>query len=237
MKQTIVKPDITASQSDQLESSLDSRNVSSLVIPLGGFGATYPSFVIESSDLKYTLSTIAEEWTHQYMAFRPLGFRYVLELTGVSNNADIAALNETAVGIAAQEIGGLVYQKYYAAYYPAVDEREIKPKPAQFDFNAAMRETRLHVDALLAAGQVDEAESYMEERRQMIVSHGYNIRKLNQAYFAFYGSYAYDGTSVDPIGDQVRQLRAQSASLRDFFQTASGLTSRQALLEVLSRQK
>jgi len=53
-----------------------------------------------------------------------------------------------------------------------------------------MRETRIRVDKLLAQGRIEEAEAYMEERRQEFVAHGYYIRKLNQAYFAFHGAYA-----------------------------------------------
>ncbi len=41
-----------------------------------------------------------------------------------------------------------------------------------------------------AQAKIVEAENYMEERRQFINSHGYGIRKLNQAFFAFYGAYA-----------------------------------------------
>ena len=47
------------------------------------------------------------------------------------------------------------------------------------------------------AGQTDQAqakivaaEDYMEQQRRYINSNGYGIRKLNQAYFAFYGAYA-----------------------------------------------
>jgi hypothetical protein len=236
MNESVLRPDITLAQSDQLESTLESDNVSALVIPLGGLGATYPSFVIESSDLKYFLAAVSEEWLHQYMAFRPMGFRYVLELTGIINDPDITALNETVVGIAAQEIGNLVFQRYYAAYYPAADNNPATPPTPQFDFNAAMRNIRSNVDAFLAAGQVESAESYMEESRQMLISHGYFIRKLNQAYFAFYGSYTYSETSVDPLGDQIRQLRKDSSSLQAYIQTASRLTSRQQLQGLLSHR-
>ncbi len=45
-------------------------------------------------------------------------------------------------------------------------------------------------DELLAAGKIEEAEAYMEARRQVFWDNGYAIRKLNQAYFAFYGAYA-----------------------------------------------
>ncbi len=51
----------------------------------------------------------------------------------------------------------------------------------------------------------------MELRRQVFVDHGYIIRKLNQAYFAFYGAYADSPVSAageDPVGEAVRELRA-----------------------------
>jgi hypothetical protein len=238
LRDTVIGPRISLAQSQKLESELESYDVSALVIPLGGLGATYPSFVIESSDLEFTLKVVAEEWLHQYLFFRPLGFQYVLELTGVNRDPDIPALNETIVGVAADEIGEAVFQSYYAADYPAapaVSEATTAPPAKRFDFDAAMRETRLRADALLAAGQIAEAESYMEERRLLMVAQGYNIRRLNQAYFAFYGSYANQGSSVDPLGAQVRQLRQQSPTLGDYLRTASHFTSRQALQKYLAQ--
>ena len=56
----------------------------------------------------------------------------------------------------------------------------------------------------------------MEARRQELVKQGYAIRKLNQAYFAFHGSYAVGTGATDPIGGKLRALRAAgSASLPD----------------------
>jgi hypothetical protein len=55
-----------------------------------------------------------------------------------------------------------------------------------------MAATRIEVDRLLAGGKIQEAEQYMEARRQIFVAHGYQIRKLNQAYFAFYGGREYE---------------------------------------------
>ncbi len=80
-----------------------------------------------------------------------------------------------------------------------------------------MHATRVRVDELLAAGRVEEAEQYMEERRALFVENGYMIRKLNQAYFAFYGSYADQpgATGSDPIGPALRELRYYSPSLHD----------------------
>ena len=76
-----------------------------------------------------------------------------------------------------------------------------------------MRATRLVVDELLKQGKVDEAEAFMEARRLTFVENGYPLRVLNQAYFAFHGSYATGASSTDPIGPKLRQLRAQSATL------------------------
>jgi hypothetical protein len=69
----------------------------------------------------------------------------------------------------------------------------------------------------------------MEYQRLYLASQGFYIRKLNQAYFAFYGSYADAPTSVDPIGEEMRALRRQVASPREFLDAASTLTDRTAL--------
>jgi hypothetical protein len=234
MRDVTLKQEIRLDQIEKLESGIEQLNVSALVTPIGGLGATYPSFVMDNSDLKYTIDTAAEEWLHQYLAFKPLGFYYVLDLLRIRPDADIDTINETVAGIASEEIGDLVYARYYSRY----PLKQPQPSdPAAFDFNAAMRETRLAVDAYLVSGQIEQAERYMEARRQFINSHGYNIRKLNQAYFAFYGSYAYSPDSIDVLGNQIKTLRQQSSSLQEFLRTASQLTSRQALIDILGSEK
>jgi hypothetical protein len=91
-----------------------------------------------------------------------------------------------------------------------------------------MHETRVTADQLLLEGRVDQAEAYMEQRRQFFWENGYAIRKLNQAYFAFYGSYADvpgGAAGEDPVGPAVRTLRQQSSSLADFVDRMARLTS------------
>jgi hypothetical protein len=91
-----------------------------------------------------------------------------------------------------------------------------------------MRTTRVTVDDLLAKGKVEEAEAYMEQRRQFFWDHGYQIRKINQAYFAFYGAYADQpggAAGADPVGAAVRTLRARSATLADFIKRMSWMSS------------
>ena len=99
-----------------------------------------------------------------------------------------------------------------------------------------MHETRVTVDKLLADGKIEEAESYMEKRRQVFWDNGYLIRKLNQAYFAFHGAYADvpgGAAGEDPVGPAVRALRAQSASLADFVNTIAWMTSFQQLQQAI----
>lgn len=102
---------------------------------------------------------------------------------------------------------------------------------ADSEFNREMREIRRVVDEYLARGEIEQAEKFMEQKRQYLASMGYHIRKLNQAYFAFHGTYADSPTSISPIGVELSQLRKQSASLKDFLDAVAAMTSRQELKE------
>ena len=94
-----------------------------------------------------------------------------------------------------------------------------------FDFDWEMRKTRLAVDELLAEGKVDAAEQYMEQRRQVFADNGYPLRVLNQAYFAFHGSYGTSGASTSPIGPKLELLRELMPDLRTFLHTVRWFTS------------
>jgi hypothetical protein len=225
LKSVTIKPDITVSQMEEVESSVDRLDVSALVVQIGGLGATYPTFVVNNADLRWTVDTAAHEWTHQYLAFEPLGFRYVLDLLGIYQDYNIATINETVASIVGQEIGAMVYDKYYAQYQTGDAGKEGSPVEPGFDFNAAMRTIRKDVDAFLAQGQIDQAEKYMNQQQQYLASHGYYIRKLNQAYFAFYGTYATSPTSVDPTGPNLELVRKNSSSLKDFLSTVDKFSS------------
>jgi len=90
-----------------------------------------------------------------------------------------------------------------------------------------MHTTRVTADALLADGMTDAAEVYMEARRRFLWDNGYQIRKLNQAYFAFYGAYTAGGSGAggaDPVGEAVRLLRRRSPTIADFVNTIAWFT-------------
>lgn len=226
---------------DEVSNSLD---VSTLVVPIGGVGV-YPTMVMETTDLPWLLSTIAHEWTHNYLNIRPLGLNY-------STTPELRTMNETTANIVGDEVGLLVLHTYYpellsssgsfnsTSNLPSLDLHFLLSSgfddPPVFDFRAEMRETRVHAEELLSEGNIDEAEAYMEQRRQVFWDNGYLIRKLNQAYFAFHGAYADvpgGAAGEDPVGPAVRALRDQSASLEDFVNTIAGMTSFDQLLEAI----
>jgi len=205
-----------------------SLGVSALVDDVGGIGS-WPTMIIRTESLLDLLDTVAHEWTHTYLLFHPLGANYDV-------SRDLTTMNETVASLAGAEVADLVL----ADSYPDLIEANTagntgSSKPSAFSL--AMRRIRLHVDELLAAGQVQEAETFMEAERERLVAEGYSLRRLNQAYFAFHGSYATSPTSVDPIGPWMRQLRAQSGSLKAFLERVAPMQSLDDLLSALGEQK
>lgn len=226
MREITLLQNLSLEEIEDIEANVDRLGVSSLVVKLGGLG-TYPSFVASDSSLRFTIETATEEWLHQYLAFKPLGFLYLLDLIGVSRNYEIAIMNETLASMVSKEIGSIVYEKYYSWYENGHNHNQ--GAGSGFDFNQEMREIRRAVDKYLAQGEIELAEEFMEQKRQYLVSMGYYIRKLNQAYFAFHGTYADSPTSISPIGVELKELRSQSVSLKDFLNTVATMTSRQDL--------
>jgi hypothetical protein len=146
-------------------------------------------------------------------------------LTGVSRNYEIATINETLADMVNKEIGSSVREKYYPEYGNDGNQTA----ESEFDFNQEMREIRKVVDKYLAQGEIEQAEEFMEQKRQYLASMGHYIGKLNQAYFAFHGTYADRPTFISPIGLELKELRSQSASLKDFLNKVAVITNRQEL--------
>jgi hypothetical protein len=231
-------PELTIEQMVALETRVEKAlNVSALVEDVGGVG-TYPTMVMSTNDLPYLTDTIAHEWTHNYLTLRPLGLNY-------ETSPELRTMNETTASISGGEVGRMVLEKYYPEFLPpppqpekpqgyqppAQDEQE---QPLKFDFRKEMHATRVHVDDLLAAGKINEAEQYMNQRRIIFWNNGYQIRRLNQAYFAFNGAYADEpggAAGNDPVGPAVRKLRQQSTSLAQFLNRISRMTSFDELLK------
>ena len=237
-----LNPGLTSAQKDTLETKIQSNlNLSALVVGIGGIGL-YPTMVMETSDLNWLAETVSHEWIHNFLTLRPLGLSY-------DASPDMRTINETTASLAGREIGAALVRQYYPDQVPPPTQATPPAasnggsgtagavKPA-FNFNAEMHLTRVTVDQMLAAGQITQAESYMEQRRLFFWAHGYQIRKINQAYFAFYGAYndvsaggnANGTAGNDPIGPAVVALRARYPTLGGFLNRISWITSPAQLL-------
>jgi hypothetical protein len=236
----MLRGDIELERIEELEAQIDENfDVSSLIVPIGGL-AVYPAMMSETTALRWIIGATAHEWVHHYYFFwlAPVGLYY-------GSRPDVRTINETAANLA----GGAIEERVLARYYPELlpsptptPDPEAPPvptpEPPEFDFVTEMRQTRIQTDDLLAAGKVEQAETYMELRRRVFVENGYGLRKLNQAYFAFYGAYASDpgggAAGANPVGDPVQELWAASASIKDFLETLAPISSREMLLDALA---
>ena len=240
--EVLMEPDISLVVRERLEDSLMAEHdVAAISFQVGGLAA-YPASVLDIIPLDDTFRASAHEWVHHYMAFRPLGQK-------MFTSAEMVTLNETLADIVGREIGDRARDVLMegealppspclspdgdcAAPLPA-PESGLHDRDEHFGFNEEMRETRLRVDELLANGKVDEAEAYMEERRLFFVENGYPIRRLNQAYFAFHGTYAENAASSSPIAGQLHRFRELSPDLQAFVLRMADISSYPQFLERL----
>ena len=218
----MLQPHVSAAEREAVEDSiLREQNFSAYLTNIGGLGA-FPTQVIDRAPLHWVLTTIAHEWVHNYLTLFPLGLNY-------NTSSDLTIMNETVADIIGDELGLRALETHYpdeAAALAAEDAVSSDPEasPPAFDFRTEMRHTREITDQFLALGRIEDAEEYMEIRRLLFVEHGYDIRKLNQAYFAFHGSYGTGAAATSPIGPKLEELRSLVPDVRTFLQTVRGFT-------------
>ncbi|MGI6740438.1 MAG: hypothetical protein ACOX7C_02980 [Brevefilum sp.] len=227
-------PGITTQTMEKLEDRIFADlDHAALVVPIGGVG-TYPTMVSQTTNLVWLTETISHEWVHNFLALRPLGINYY-------TSDVLRTINETTASLAGKELGMLILARYYPEFLPAPSSSNqldpAEPEQASFNYQVEMRNTRVEVDRLLTEGKVEEAETYMEARRGFFWENGYLIRKLNQAYFAFYGAYndvAGGGAAgEDPVGPAVVAYREQFSCVGDFLKSIAWVKSFGELLERL----
>ncbi len=184
--------------------------------------------------MEFVLQAVAHEWSHTYLFFHPLGNHYF-------SSPQLRTINETVANIVGREVARAALPALAppgagaaAPTPPAPPPPTGAGRPQEFDFRAEMQLTRREAERLLKQGTVEEAERYMEQRRRLFVAQGYNIRRLNQAYFAFHGSYADSPGSIDPIGPQLESLFQRAGSLREFVRAVEGVASYQDFVRLLA---
>ena len=242
----LLRPDLTEQDKQQMEDHVfESADLSSVVLPTGGL-ASFPNLVPSDYSLQSLLEVSAHEWLHAYLLFHPLGRAYW-------SNGDMTSLNETLASRFGQEVGRTVYNQLTGEdvkvleppYTPHDDSNEDDPSEdnedengtktssEEFDPREYLHDTRLQTEQLLEQGKIQEAETYMEDRRQTLVENGHNIRKINQAYFAFHGTYADSPSSTSNLATHIWKLRQQTANVGQLVKTLQTITTYGHFLQLL----
>ncbi|NQW16885.1 MAG: hypothetical protein HQ478_05295 [Chloroflexi bacterium] len=227
----LLSPGMTGTQAFEIEQQvLEQSGLSGIVLPLGGV-ATYPTFVRDDNSLLRTLDLVGHEWLHAYLFFNPLG-------QNINASTEMNILNETIASLIGEELGVITWERLTGEEF---EEPTIEPDgedvPDAFSFDEFMRETRQGTDEILANGDIEGAEAYMESRRIELQEHRYFIRKINQAWFAFNGTYGDSPASVSPIGGQVDELRTLVSDVGDMLRLTRGISSYDEFLEVLEEAR
>jgi hypothetical protein len=235
----LLSPGINLDTVQQIEADAEKDGkTSALVVQTGGF-STYPSVVPNLDNYDNLIEIVCHEWTHAFLSFYPLGLNYY-------RSPDLKTLNETAATISGQELAKLYFQRYgrldlsaSAEPAPSPSARPAPgatpaPTPVPYDFDAQIQALRLQVQDQLSQGKVDDAEALMNQKRDEFAQHGHYVRKLNQAYFAFHGSYATTSSSIDPIGPKMQQLFKDAGSDGEFLRRVRGITTQAELDQLLS---
>jgi hypothetical protein len=238
----LLAPGLPLERQIELEQEAErALGVSALAVPFGGLG-TFPTMIMEISWLNWVVEAVTHEWTHIYLFFTPLGIRY-------ESAPELRTINETAANLMGKTIGARVIRTFYPELAGLLPPSEAEPggstaglaapKP-DFDYSREMHITRVEADRLLAEGKTEEAEAYMERRRVFIMEHfaehGRVIRRLNQAFFAFYGSYADSPgeRGEDPVGPAVIALFELCPSPGAFLRAVSQVSSFVQLQQIVA---
>ena len=218
----LLQPGLTAEQREEIERFVEKQNPSlrAYVPDLGGI-AVFPP-IVHLYPAQLLIEVAAHEWGHTHLVFFPLGFYYLW------GKGEVASINEIACSILGREIIRRVRAKYGWA-----EERATPAEATRPDYGKTIHGIRQEMDRLLALGKVEEAEEFLRESADSL-RQTWEIRKLNQAYFAFHGKYGGGAGGDDPTARQLRELRQKAGSLKNFLKLIRGIWSRKRFEEILA---
>jgi len=224
----LISNNITESEKIEIEEIVESDGkTSALVDRLGGLG-TYPAFVSDKGSLRNLLQTASHEWLHNYWILHPLG-------QNMWDSNQMIILNETAANIAGDELGDIAFQSIGGMIQDPSKITQLKKDSSSF--YETLKETRLQVNELLDQGKIEEAEQLMSNVTIELQNEGYQIRKINQAYFAFHGNYADSPSSTNPIGDEMKEYRSYFETIGEFIKSISKVKSHNEFIQILDSKR
>ena len=210
VRTVLLTADVQRDDYEQIESIVEADERWSAWVGRVGGVALYPASVVSSRNFLGTLQVMAHEWTHHYLSFYPLGLAY-------GRGSDMRTINETVADIVGDELGSVAAES--SAFVPS---ENVEATDRWSEIRAAtdpiLRQLRIDVDALLAEGEVEEAERLMESVRLQLIDMGRPFRRINQAFLAFRGSYGASPSSPSPWGRRLIEYRADQEDLATFLE-------------------
>ena len=210
VRTVLLTADVQRDDYEQIESIVEADERWSAWVGRVGGVALYPASVVSSRNFLGTLQVMAHEWTHHYLSFYPLGLAY-------GRGSDMRTINETVADIVGDELGSVAAES--STFVPS---ENVEAADRWSEIRAAtdpiLRQLRIDVDALLAEGQVEEAERLMESVRLQLIDMGRPFRRINQAFLAFRGSYGASPSSASPWGRRLIEYRADQEDLATFLE-------------------
>lgn len=232
---SILRSGLRVDEAAAIEERMQARDptTSAAVLPIGGL-STYPAIVTDTASYADTLKASAHEWVHHYLAFAPLG-------RGALRDRDTLRINETVADLAGEEIASVVLARFGdptatidgGTAGAGTEDRAAAAAARLARRDTTLRALRIEVDALLGDGRVEGAERRMEEVRLDLAGQGVKIRRLNQAYFAWTGTYAARGDSIDTLGGDLREIRARAGTVPRFLEVVRDTSSRADVARLL----
>jgi len=198
----LLKQNLTIKEKEIIENKIEKKfNVSAIVLKIGGI-AFYPSLIPKDMEHTKIINNTIHEWLHQYFSLYDLG-------QNIYKDNKMLALNETLVSYISEELANNIMIN-------ETQSTKIKTKEIN-SFNSEIRFTRSITDNLLSKNKIDIAEKFMLSQKNKLNDQGYQIRKINQAYFAFYNSYGNTPQSTNNILSKLKCIRTKNAKLNVFI--------------------
>jgi len=215
-EEILLVPSIDIETIEELEGIASNDELSSVIINIGGL-ATYPSIIAEGKSSRELFLTISHEWLHQYLIFHPLGRSYF-------SNTEMKEINETLANIFSKKLLKSLCEKDFEIKNEMCSVSPLKDEN-KFDYREFMKKLRINVDQLLSEGKINNAEKLMNESTLILNNNGIKIRKINQAWFAFNGTYGDSPSSTSNFNDELNNLINSYGTLKDAINDIKNISS------------
>ena len=215
-EELLLVPSLDIETIEALEGSVASDELSSIIINIGGIAA-YPSIIDEGKSSRDLFLTVSHEWIHQYLIFHPLGRSYF-------SSKEMKEINETLANIFSKKLLKSLCKKDFEIKNEICSIPIIKNKN-KFDYREFMKKLRNNVDELLSDGKINDAEKLMNESTLILNNNGIKIRKINQAWFAFNGTYGDSPSSISNYNNELTDLIDSYDNLKDAIDVIKNIRS------------